>query len=190
MNKRQYPDRAVYLLRSFFYNENAVIILSVVIIFVAGIYVIFFRDTDHNPNDNYKKELISSLPAEEDSLTDNNEATDNPPQINQKETEPLSIQPVASEKVIEESENEEELIKNFEDIALRETIAINVKVRRPGQVTFNIDRKDFEMMPEIMEQLAKLYINIVDSEKAVRVHFMVGGGARAAHTFLPKDFIE
>jgi len=94
----------------------------------------------------------------------------------------VSFEP-ADEKAILLS-NEEKLISQFEEDALAETPAIRIKVPKPGNVLFAINRSDINQMPEIMEQIADLYMNTV-SEEPVTVHFMVGGGVRGVHTFLP-----
>ena len=90
----------------------------------------------------------------------------------------------ADEKAILLSD-EEELISQFEEDALVETPAIRIKVPKPGNVLFAINRSDINQMPEIMEQIADLYMHTVNREQPVTVHFMVGGGVRGVHTFLP-----
>ena len=169
------PTKQGLFLKRFFYNTPAIIVVFVIVMVTVAGYL-FYSKASNNPAKTTAKLPNNQVQAKE---------TTTIPDAESKEKK----KPVKLALDWEPDENlysEKKLIVQFEENALAETPAIRIKVPKLGNVMFAINRPDLEKLPEIMEQLAELYMDTVNRSNPVTVYFMVGGGVRGVHTFLPE----
>ena len=168
------PTKQGLFLKRLFYDTPAITVIFVIIMVAVAGYLFYSKESNN--------------PAKTTAKSQNNQAqtkkiTTIPDAKSKEKKKPVKFTNKEPDKNIY---SEKELIAQFEENALAETPAIRIRVQKPGHVMFAINRPDLEKLPEIMEQLADLYMDTVNQSNPVTVYFMVGGGVRGVHTFLQK----
>ena len=88
-------------------------------------------------------------------------------------------------------EEYQEEIELFETEVIEETEAARVRVDGKGHVAFMNSPEGFKRgVQEVAEDIATRYFEIFQDAQTVRLHLIIGGGVRGAHTFHRKEIYQ
>ena len=160
-------------------NKKKQIIQTVIILFiVVGIagYFYYFKDQNSQPGNNDPQIVIEkqkTVAKQSPHLQTSNPVTKHKPSNNIVAQNPV-----------------EEFMDEYINSATEETDATEVVMDTPGYAAFRIDPIKRGNVPEIAENLAKIYFQMFPDEERIRISLLIGGGVRGARTYKRDDVMQ
>ena len=165
-------------------NKKKRIIQTAIILFmVAGVagYFYYFKNKTQQPDSN-KPQIV--IEKQETVIGKNIERKQ---KSHLQTSKPIAAYNPSNNKA---SQNPVEEFKDeYINSATEETDATEVVMDTPGYVAFRIDPRKRGDVPEIAENLAKIYFEMFPDEARIRISLLIGGGVRGARTYKRDDLM-
>ena len=166
--KKNHIQKIWLFLRHLFYNTPAVIVIFILIMAVIAGYLVYSKETTgisvtDGQGDHQESRQTRNNPA--DAKKENREITDSKPGEKKK-------QATLTWGWESDSDEHEEEFKN----AVLETLPVtDIRVERPGIISFHAPPGSRDERKEVMEEIAILYRDTVGYDQPVAVGFFISG---------------